>query len=121
MLRTIMTTPRCMLQREGMPTLFHYYSNMTQMSIVGMWTTRLPCIGLPSMEHFLLGNVFLIMVQIPMLEKSMVLLHFFTRHAKDTSSLLKCYLNAGRRLMPGISMAELRCTRQSKGVRSRSC
>ena len=36
--------------------------------IVGMWRTRLSCIGLPPMEHTVLGNVFMIMAQISMLE-----------------------------------------------------
>src|SRR5580658_8865910 len=99
-----------MLQRqEETPTFFHYYLNTVRMSIAGGGAAILPYIGLPSVGNSALVNIFLIMVQISMLETRVVGLHCLTQHAEDTSSFLKCYLNAGQWLMPGITEAELHC------------
>src|SRR6266852_7419581 len=70
--------------------------NTARLSIAGTRPGRLPCIGPVTVEHFVLGNVFLIMVQISMLETCMVSLHCLQRHTKDMLKLFKCYLNAGQ-------------------------
>src|SRR6266849_2865674 len=99
MLGEMEKTPRCMLQRKDeIPTLFHYYSHTMQMSIAGDGWTRLPCIGLLTVEHSVLGKVFLTMVQISMLETRMVGLHCIgvCAQPKNMLSLFKCYWNAGQ-------------------------